>query len=190
MNNQQPQGGLGQVAPNPQRPNQSSNADLIAAENIAPKQEFDINKEIADLKAQLAAFMALNNISNTEPEPELKMVTVQKTASNGPTEIFINTPANNTVQKPVPTTQAAPQPQTPAPVYNLPSPDNEPLNRLDLENAEHLEKPAYIKCRGFFIRGMKELSAEIEFILNDTTPNTIKKSERIQNLLEIIKKSE
>lgn len=148
------------------------------------------DKEIADLKAQLAAFMALNNISNTEPEPELKMVTVQKTASNGPTEIFINTPANNTVQKPVPTTQAAPQPQTPAPVYNLPSPDNEPLNRLDLENAEHLEKPAYIKCRSFFIRGMKELSSEIEFILNDAAPNPIKKSERIQNLLEIIKKSE
>jgi len=146
------------------------------------------DKEIADLKAQLAAFMALQNMSNTDAEPaEVKTETVEKSI---PTDL----PTNNTVKNPVSTTQEASQPQTPAPVYNLPSPDNEPLNRLDLENAEHLEKPAYIKCRSFFIRGMKELSAEIEFILNDSTPNStpnpIKKSERIQNLLEIIKKSE
>ena len=145
------------------------------------------DKEIADLKAQLAAFMALQNMSNTDHEPEeVKTDTVEK-----PANTHINLPTNNTVQNPVSTTQAAPPaPQAPAPAYNLPDPKNEPLNRLDLENAEHLEKPAYIKCRTFFIRGMKELSAEIEFILNDVAPNPIKKSERIQNLLEIIKKSE
>lgn len=148
------------------------------------------DKEIAKLRAQLAAMGVVSEISNTEPEPEVKNVTVQKPMNNGPSEPAVNEPANNTVEKPAPTTQAALQPKTPAPAYNLPSPDNEPLNRLDLENAEHLEKPAYIKCRTFFIRGMKELSTEIEFILNDASPNPVKKSERIQNLLEIIKKSE
>ena len=145
------------------------------------------DKEIADLKAQLAAFMALQNMSNTDAEKtEVKTETVEKTVKS-PAAM----PANNTVYKPVSTTQEAPQPQTPAPVYNLPSPDNEPLNRLDLENAQHLENKNYLKCRSYFIRGMKELAADVEFILNDANPNPVpKKSDRIKNLLEIIKKSE
>jgi hypothetical protein len=153
------------------------------------------DKEIADLKAQLAAFMALQNMSNTEPksETEVKNEHTVLPVSNKPANNVVISPTNNTVQNPVSTTHAAPpapQPQTAAPVYNLPNPKNEPLNRLDLENAEHLENKNYLKCRSYFIRGMKELSAEIEFILNDTAPNPVKKSERIQNLLEIIKKSE
>lgn len=61
MDNQQPQGGLSQVAPRPApKPlDQSAEADRIAAEQISQKQEaFDVNKEIANLnlgRAQLDA---------------------------------------------------------------------------------------------------------------------------------------
>ena len=155
------------------------------------------DKEIADLKAQLAALTGLSNMSNTEPEPvEVKAPTVEK-----PVNTFNARPANNTVKNPVPESyylgqtehasdvyaQAAPQPQTPT--YIIPSPENELLNRLDMKNVEHLENKNYIKCRGYYIQGLVDVANEIEFILNDAAPNPIKKSERLANLAAVLKKS-
>ena len=81
------------------------------------------------------------------------------------------------------------QTETEKPAYILPSIENTLLNALDLKNVEHLEKPAYIKCRGFYVQGLIDTAKEIEFILNDNLPNAVKKSERIANLCEILKKS-
>jgi len=73
--------------------------------------------------------------------------------------------------------------------YNLPAENNKLLNALDLKNAEHLEKPAYIKCREYYVQGLIDVANEIEFILNDTAPNTVLKSKRIANLCAILKQS-
>lgn len=130
------------------------------------------------LKKQLAAFTALKNMSNTEPEP-----TVDVPVSNTITAPGLKSSPSNQIENFM----------NPAlgekPVYVLPSIENTLLNALDLKNAEHLEKPAYIKCRGYYVQGLIDTAKEIEFILNDNLPNAVKKSERIANLCEILKKS-
>jgi len=140
------------------------------------------DKEIAELKAKLAALTGLSEMSNTEPE----MVIVQKSVGNGPTETISqelkSSPANQ-VENFMNSTVLE------KPAYVLPSIENTLLNALDLKNAEHLEKPAYIKCRGYYVQGLIDTAKEIEFILNDNLPNAVKKSERIANLCEILKKS-
>jgi len=141
--------------------------------------------EIAALKAQLAAFMALQNMSNTDTE---QPATVSENSATG-------TPAQPATElKTDPTDQVAnfmnPEHGTkPVASYNLPAENNKLLNALDLKNAEHLEKPAYIKCRGYYVQGLIDVANEIEFILNDATPNPVKKSERISNLCAILKNS-
>lgn len=132
------------------------------------------DREIEELKAKLAALTGLSEISNTEPET----VTVPVTAP------VTNTAPAATQQQP--SGQTAP---TPATAYVLPSIENTLLNALDLKNAEHLEKPAYIKCRGYYVQGLIDVAGLIEEILNDAAPNPIKKSERIANLCAILKKS-
>ena len=80
---------------------------------------------------------------------------------------------------------------TPTPIqpqYSLPSAENVILNRLDLENVEHLEKPAYIKCRSYFVRGMKETAELFEAIMTNTDPN-VKKPVEINKLIQILKNS-
>lgn len=147
------------------------------------------DREIEELKAKIAALTSLSNISNTEPKNKPEAIPV----------VNID-PSNITVQNPVPlnkeanvnlnvaqkTTATGPT-ITIAPTYALPSPENKLLNALDLKNVEHLEKPAYIKCRGYYIQGMIDVANEIEFILNDNLPNPIKKSERIASLCSILK---
>lgn len=144
---------------------------LIAEQEIQSGKD----KEIAELKAKLAALTVISEMSNTEPETQTVIESVQAT-NNVETFKTADVPVNNSTPKP--TTS-----------YVLPAQENKLLNRLDLENVEHLEKPAYIKCRGFYVRGLIDTAKEIEFILNDATPNTVKKSERISNLCEILKKS-
>jgi len=139
--------------------------------------------EIAALKAQLAAFMALQNMSNTDNE----IVIIQKPMGNGPTE-----PATELKTGPADQVANFMNPEhgvKPVASYSLPAENNKLLNALDLKNAEHLEKPAYIKCRGYYVQGLIDVANEIDFILNDATPNPVKKSERISNLCVILKNS-
>jgi len=140
------------------------------------------DKEIADLKAKLAALTQLSEMSNTEP-----LTPVVDTANNPalntvPARELKSSPANQVENFMNP---ALGEKFTP----ELPAAENKLLNALDLEHLEHVAKPAYIKCRGYYVRGLKEAAAEIEFILNDVAPNTIKKSERIANLCVILKQS-
>lgn len=145
------------------------------------------DQRIAELEAKLAALTGLSEMSNTEPE----MVIVQKSVGNGPTETISQelksspaTPEKITYESTVKTSAVGPTTS-----YVLPSIENTLLNALDLKNAEHLERPAYIKCRGYYVQGLIDTAKEIEFILNDNLPNAVKKSERIVNLCAILKKS-
>jgi len=141
--------------------------------------------EIAALKAQLAAFMALQNMSNTDTE---QPATVSENSATGaPAQ-----PATELKTGPADQVANFMNPEhgvKPSVSYNLPAENNKLLNALDLKNAEHLEKPAYIKCRGYYVQGLIDVANEIEFILNDATPNPVKKSERIANLCVILKNS-
>jgi len=147
--------------------------------------ESEKDKEIEKLKAQLAALGALNEASNTEPET----VIINKPMGAGLSE----TPAspavsNSIVNSPSQHVTASATILPTGPV--LPPQENKLLCALDLEHLEHIEKPAYIKCRGYYVRGLKDVVKEIRFILNDATPNPIKKSERIDILCGILEKSE
>jgi len=137
---------------------------------------------IAELEAKLAKLEMLENMSNSEIAVEIATETAVETV-------------NKTVPKPA-TTEKITYESTvktaavgPTTSYILPSIENTLLNALDLKNAEHLEKPAYIKCRGYYVQGLIDTAKEIEFILNDNLPNAVKKSERIANLCAILKKS-
>jgi len=136
------------------------------------------DKEIAELKAKLAALTQLSEMSNTEPEPTAAI----PISNSVPAPELKSSPANQVENFMNPAV-------TEKPAYVLPSIENTLLNALDLKNAEHLEKPAYIKCRGYYVQGLIDAAKEIELILNDITPNPVKKSERIANLCEILKKS-
>jgi len=143
------------------------------------------DQRIAELEAKLAKLEMLENMSNTDPE---KVSPAIPTVNN-------TVPINNTVRSVTDISNPDLKPNEVqktvlVPTYTLPAQDNILLNRLDLENVDHLEKPAYIKCRGYYVRGLKDVANEIEFILNDATPNAVKKSERIAILCEILKKSE
>lgn len=128
------------------------------------------DKQIAELQAKLAALTGLSEMSNTEPENVEEPVK----------EPSINQAVNKTNQTEVTINKLS---------YSIPAIENELLNKLDMENLEHLEKPAYIKCRGYYVRGLIDVANSIEFILNDQEPNTLKKSERIANLCAILKQS-
>ena len=140
------------------------------------------DKEIAELKAKLAKLEMLKNMSNSEIAVEIATETAVET-TNKP----VQQPATTekiTYESTVKTVAVGPTTS-----YVLPSIENTLLNALDLKNAEHLEKPAYIKCRGYYVQGLIDTAKEIEFILNDNLPNAVKKSERIANLCAILKKS-
>lgn len=140
---------------------------------------------IAELEAKLAKLEMLENMSNSEPAAEI--VIVQKPMNNGPTETVSGELMPEKLNNESVTMKTAAVGHTTS--YVLPSIENTLLNALDLKNAEHLEKPAYIKCRGYYVQGLIDTAKEIEFILNDNLPNAVKKSERISNLCEILKKS-
>jgi len=138
------------------------------------------DQRIAELEAKLAKLEMLENMSNTEPE---KVSPATPTVNNP-------IPVNNSLVNPVPENSILGQAeQKTASAYNLPAQDNILLNRLDLENVEHLEKPAYIKCRGYYVRGLKDVGGLIIDILNNQDV-TIKKSVKLAELAEILKKSE
>jgi len=142
------------------------------------------DQRIAELEAKLAKLEMLENMSNTEPEA----VSPAITTANNPV------PVNNTVKSVTDISNPDLKPNEVqktvlAPAYTLPPQDNILLNRLDLENVDHLEKPAYIKCRGYYVRGLKDVGGLIIDILNNPDV-TIKKSVKLSELAEILKKSE
>lgn len=141
------------------------------AEVVAQSEK---DARIAELEAKLAKLEMLENMSNSETAIETANKPVQQPA----------TTEKITYESTIKTAAVGPTTS-----YVLPSIENTLLNALDLKNAEHLEKPAYIKCRGYYVQGLIDTAKEIEFILNDNLPNAVKKSERIANLCEILKKS-
>jgi len=158
------------------------------------------DQRIAELEAKLAKLEMLENMSNTEPEkvspatPSVNNITFR----NATGEIEPNHKAeydlNNTVQSVTDILNPDLKPNEVkktvlSSTYNLPAQDNILLNRLDLENVEHLEKPAYIKCRGYYVRGLKDVGGLIIDILNNPDV-TIKKSVKLAELAEILTKSE
>jgi len=142
------------------------------------------DQRIAELEAKLAKLEMLENMSNTDHETVSPAIAVV----NDPV------PVNNTVQSVTDISNPDLKPNEVqktvlATTYTLPAQDNVLLNRLDLENVDHLEKPAYIKCRGYYVRGLKDVGGLIIDILNNTDV-TIKKSVKLAELAEILKKSE
>ena len=136
------------------------------------------DKEIEKLKAQLAALGALNEVSNTEPE-----TAVQETAVITPANPAVSNPVINSPSQHV-TASATILPAGPV----LPPQENILLNALDLEHLEHIEKPAYLKCRGYYARALKDVGFLISEIMSNPDV-TIKKSVKITELVEILKKS-
>lgn len=171
--------------------------EMIISKGVQVKAMFDaealkqknLEAENKALRDKLAALEALQNMSNTQPETE----TQPESKTQPETEQVVNSiPVTENQQ----VNQAKPTPENIAnnvaetkTNYVLPSQENKILSKLDLENVEHIEKPAYIKCRSFFIRGMVDLANEVESIINDNSPNPIKKSDRIMNLCAIVKNS-
>jgi hypothetical protein len=150
--------------------------------------ESEKDKQIERLKAQLAALGALNEVSNTEavelptninamtPQPVEKTKIMDMNAGANP---VIKTPAIGPT-----TTQDIQQPTG----YTMPPQENVLLNRLDLEHLEHIEKPAYIKCRGYYARALKDVGVMLSEIMSNPDV-TIKKAPKIVELAEILKKS-
>jgi len=147
------------------------------------------DKEIADLKAKLVALTQLSEISNTEPIATPANTITEMPVSNIPASNPNSVGPQSGSMNPIPKNSILGQAEAEKLAPVLPAADNKLLNALDLEHLEHVAKPAYIKCRGYYVRGLIDASKEIEFILNDVAPNLIKKSERIANLCEILKKS-
>lgn len=143
-------------------------AEIVSKGKLV-KQQLDAEAEVqkskdAEIEALKAKLAMLENISNTEPAtPTVTTPTVVESTNT------------TTVTQNV--------------TYTIPPQENVLLNRLDLENVEHLEKPAYQKCRSYYVRGLKEVAGLIEDILNNPDV-TIKKSVKINELITILKKSE
>ena len=129
---------------------------------------------------------------NAELRRQIELMQAKPVESvNNPAEASTNADkVNPTAPATVPATDNNPQPtQSTQPQYSLPSAENKLLNRLDLKNVDHLEKPAYIKCRGYYIQGLIDVANEVELILNDNSPNAGKKSDRLASLCQILKQS-
>lgn len=121
--------------------------------------------EIEELKRKLAMLQGLANTDTSVAETTAvsQPVATENTAS-------VN-PANDSAVN--------------IETYTLPASNNTLLNKLDLEHAEHLEKPAYIKCRNYYIRGLNDVGVLLNEILVDTDV-TVKKSVKIAELAKIL----
>lgn len=145
--------------------------------------ESEKDKEIEKLRAQLAALGALNEVSNTEsvatPANTVTETTVSNIPSSNPNSVGPQSGSMNQNKSPIVTTPAG---------YTMPPQENVLLNRLDLEHLEHIEKPAYLKCRSYYVRALNEVGTLMDEIMNNPDV-TIKKSVKITKLSEILKKS-
>lgn len=130
--------------------------------------------EIEELKRKLAMLEGLANTDTSVAEPVAVAASHPAATSTQP----VATENTKTVN---PSNDSAVNMDT----YTLPNPNNTLLNKLDLEHAEHLEKPAYIKCRNYYIRGLNEVGVLLNDILIDTDV-TVKKSVKIAELAKIL----
>lgn len=76
-------------------------------------------------------------------------------------------------------------------VYVLPKPENTVLNKFDMQHFGLIQeapiKPAFIKCRAYFVEGTIETAKAIQAIMDgEVVVNGLKKSERIAKLCEVI----
>lgn len=122
----------------------------------------DKDKQIAELKAMLekltgttAAEVASDPVKTESPIDEPKVQPISASVNQ----------AKNTTSS-IPTQQPA---QNGEYVYTQPSDDNKLLLAFDLENLQHIEKQAFLKCRAYYIRGLKEAGVAIETIFSDST---------------------
>lgn len=145
--------------------------------------ESEKDKEIEKLKAQLAALGALNEVSNTESVATHANTVTETPVSNIPASNpnSVGPQSGNVSQNKSPMVSSPTGPV-------LPPQENVLLNRLDLEHLEHLEKPAYLKCRSYYARALKDVGVMLFDIMNNPDV-TIKKSVKITELAEILKKS-
>jgi hypothetical protein len=161
---------------------------VLVSKGIEVKKQLDAeaseqagkDAEIAALKAKLAKLEALEQMSNTETAAE--NITVNKTPQPVPSE-----PVKGNVLATEPIDIAAIPTKNTA-TYSLPSVENKLIKALDLKNAQHLENPNYIKCRNYYIRGLKDVATELNRILNDPD-KTVKKSDQIISLAKILLES-
>lgn len=140
----------------------------------------DKDKQIAELKAMLEKLTG-TTVPVEAPAP-VQTETIEKTIQPGPT---------STGTAPLKSPVSAPAPQQTAQsgefVYNAPDENNKLLLAFDLENLQHVEKQAFLKCRSYFIAGLKASGAEIEAIFSNTAIE--KKAGPLKELGTILKNS-
>ena len=145
--------------------------------------ESEKDKEIEKLKAQLAALGALSEVSNTEsvitPANMVTETPVSNIPASNPNSVGHQSGSVNQNKSPMVSATSG---------YTMPPQENVLLNRLDLEHLEHIEKPAYIKCRGYYARALKDVGIMLSEIMSNPDV-TIKKAPKIVELSEILKKS-
>lgn len=150
--------------------------------DAAASANADKDKKIAELEAMLAKMKG-----ETVAEQPAQTEAAQKTAA--PTT-SVNT-APSSAPNTAPAKTAAPVTQQPAQtgefVYTAPAENNKLLLAFDLENLQHVEKQAFLKCRSFFIAGLKAAGTEIESIFLD--PAIEKKAGPLRELGETLKNS-
>ena len=66
-------------------------------------------------------------------------------------------------------------------VYTKPKESNRIVLAFDLENLQHVEKQAFLKCRNYYIRGTQDVAKELQRIFASDHP---KKSEAIKELID------
>lgn len=149
--------------------------------------ESEKDKEIEKLKAQLAALGALSEVSNTEVEPAGVKIEFVKTET-APEGTAVQVPANMNATTPQTVEKTKIVNMNANSNYTMPPQENVLLNALDLEHLEHIEKPAYLKCRSYYARALKDVGVMLSEIMSNPDV-TIKKAPKIVELAEILKKS-
>jgi len=172
--------------------NEEFNALVLQAQGIkagldaAASANADKDKKIAELEAMLAKMKGETvpeQTTQTEPAPARSQETVFPATSRN------TAPSSAPNTAPAKTgTVATQQPaQTGEYVYEAPSDKNKLLLAFDLENLQHVEKQAFLKCRSFFIAGLRAAGTEIESIFLD--PAIEKKAGPLKELGETLKNS-
>lgn len=156
----------------------------------------EANKGKDKLIEELMARLAKLEGKETPAAAPVETVTITKPTNTGPTS---GTTTNYTTS---PTTSAAPPTTAPvaktivagagAPasselVYTAPDDNNTVLLAFDLENLEHVEKQAFLKCRSYYIKGLQDSGKAIENIFSNADKD--KKAPLLKELAVILKNS-
>lgn len=156
---------------------QGIKAGLDAAKNAEAEKDLII-KQLQEQLAKLTGSAVPEQPAQTEPAPSQKNATPVASVNTVPSSATNAVPAKPVAQQPV---------QTGEYVYEAPSDENKLLLAFDLENLQHVEKQAFLKCRSFFIAGLKAAGTEIESIFLD--PKIEKKAGPLRELGQTLKNS-